>query len=197
MFVVPGYGGDEGSVAQLVARLRDDGRDVHVVVTPSGGRARMEVGAKTLDDAVRAAGAKTVDVVGFSAGGIVVRTWLALDGGATRTRHAVLVGAPNHGSEALRHVTCTEGCMDLLPGSALLRQLAGALPAGPDYVAFWTANDTNVTPPTSAMLEGARNVKVQDACIGMTADHLGLVTDWRVLALVVGAARGVDVTCPT
>ncbi len=186
VFVLPGYGGDEASVAGLVDALTAAGRDVRVVVPPEGGRARMTAGAEALDVATR--GLDRVDVVGFSAGGIVVRTWLALNGGAARARHVVTLAAPHHGSAALRSVPdCTAGCVDLLPESALLRQIAGT-PAGPDYVAFWTADDTAVTPPTSAMLEGARNIRVQDVCTGRHVAHLDLVTDPKVLAMTVAAA---------
>src|SRR3712207_7783270 len=39
VFVVPGYGGDERSVAALAAALREAGRDVRVVVPPDNGQA--------------------------------------------------------------------------------------------------------------------------------------------------------------
>jgi triacylglycerol esterase/lipase EstA (alpha/beta hydrolase family) len=189
VFVVPGYASDAGSVSVLVSALRAAGREVRVVVTPGGGRARMAAGAAALDREVRASGAAAVDVVGFSAGGLVVRTWVTLSGGAARARHVVTLSAPHHGSRALLHVACADGCVDLLPGSALLRRLPRALPAGPGYVAFWTADDESVTPPSSSMLDGARNVRVQDVCPGRHVAHLDMVGDTAVVAMAVAALR--------
>jgi triacylglycerol lipase len=190
VFVVPGYGGDEASVSALTGALRAAGRSVTVVVPPEGGRARMVDGADALDAAVR--GSASFDLVGFSAGGLVVRTWLALNGAGGRgARHVVLLGPPSHGSAALRTVTdCTLGCLDMRPGSALLGRVnkGDETPAGPDYVVLWTADDTAVTPPATARLDGARNVRVQDVCPGRHVEHLALVTDAKVLAMAVRAA---------
>jgi len=189
VYVVPGYGGDAASVSSLTAALEKAGRTVHVVVTPQDGRALMVDGAAALNAALPKE--ETFDLVGFSAGGIVIRTWIAVHGTSGRARHVVLIGAPSHGSAALKKVAdCKLGCLDLLPGSGLLKRINALdeTPEGPDYVSFWTANDTAVTPPSSAVVTGARNVRVQDVCRGKKLGHLELVTDADVLSMVVTAA---------
>jgi triacylglycerol esterase/lipase EstA (alpha/beta hydrolase family) len=188
VWVVPGYGSDADSVAALVAALRAAGRAVEVGAVMGDPAASMTEDAAALDALIRGSRAARVDVVGFSAGGIVVRRWLSFAGNAKRARHVVTLSAPNHGSTALRHGECGGGCVDLLPGSDLLALLdADETPAGPDYVAFWTADDEAVTPPASATLAGARNVKVQDACPGRRVAHLEMVTDPAVIGLAVRA----------
>ena len=194
VFVVPGYGGDAGSVSTLVSALRSAGRDVRVVVPPENGRAPVADGAATLGRAVRSSRAARVDVVGFSAGGVVARLWVA-DGGAARARHVVTLGSPHHGTALLARVSglapedCVGACADMRPGSALLARLNGGdeTPDGPRWVTFWTADDETVVPPPSAALEGARNVRVQDLCGRRRVSHGGLVTDAGVVAMAVAA----------
>jgi triacylglycerol esterase/lipase EstA (alpha/beta hydrolase family) len=189
VFLVPGYGGDADSVPALVSALRDAGRDVRVVVPPDGGRAPIADGAAELDRAVRASGAARVDLVGYSMGGLVVRDWVAERGGAALARTVVTIGAPHHGSAALVSLPaadCTGACVDMKPGSALLARLNAGdeTPDGPRWVSVWSRTDTNVTPPDTARLAGATNVRVQDACPEVRLSHEELVGDPSVLAYV-------------
>ncbi len=194
VFVVPGYGGDADSVAGLAAALRAAGRDVRVVVPPEDGRAPIAEGAAALDAAVRRSRARVVDVVGFSAGGVVARAW-AVDH-LDRARNVVTLGSPHHGTDLLRNLggvaeECLAACADLRPGSALLAKLNAGdeTPPGPAWVAIWTADDETVTPPSSAALDGAHNLRVQDLCPGRRVSHGGLVSDPAVLRWTVAAAE--------
>jgi triacylglycerol lipase len=194
VFVVPGYGGDAASVSTLATALRDAGRDVRVVVPPDNGRAPIADGAAALDRAVRSSRAAQVDVVGFSAGGVVVRTWVH-DSGRGKARYVVTLGAPHHGTALIADLgvaveQCTGACADLRPGSSLLARLNGGdeTPGAAGWVAFWTADDATVVPPSTATLAGARNVLVQDACPGRHVSHSGLVTDPVVVGWAVSAA---------
>src|SRR5687767_14484686 len=71
--VVPGYGGNAGSVDALVAALRASGRTVTVVVGAESGRGPSADSAARLDVAIDELGVDEVDLVGYSAGGVVVR----------------------------------------------------------------------------------------------------------------------------
>jgi triacylglycerol lipase len=199
--LVHGYDGTPLTLTTLAARLRADGRQVLTVALPDRGTGDIEVSAEVLARTVDATGAGRVDLVGYSAGGIVVRDYLAQPGRAARTRHVVLLGTPNHGAQLavlaalLGPRMCNGACAQLAPDSPLLERLnrlVGGLeiPSGPDFTSIWTAQDQTVTPPASAMLTGARNIRLQDVCADSRTSHGGLVRDPLAIGLVVRAVDG-------
>jgi triacylglycerol lipase len=198
VLLVPGLDGTPGSLGTLAARLRAAGRRVVVVGLPDRGTGDLAAAGRVLERAVDRTGAAGVDLVGYSAGGIVVRAFLADRGGAARARRVVLLGTPNHGTDlagaaaALDSRLCVGACAQLVPGSALLARLnrGDETPAGPAFTTIWTASDQTVTPPASARLEGALNVRVQDVCAGSRVGHGGLVRDPLVLGVVARALDG-------
>src|SRR5437867_1517763 len=99
VLVVPGYNGSPESVGTLAARLRSAGRRVVVVDLPDRATGDLRASATALAAAVDRTGAARVDLVGYSAGGIVIRLWLADPARALRARRVVLLGPPNHGTE--------------------------------------------------------------------------------------------------
>lgn len=195
VLLVPGYGGSEASLRMLDGQLTADGRDVTVVTVPGDGTGDLAETADALDDAARAAlartGAASVDVVGYSAGGVVARLWVA-DGGAGVARRVVTLGSPHHGTSLaelageIAPERCPIGCGQLAPGSPLLARLNAGdeTPEGPVWVSIWTEQDRTVTPPDSARLEGALNVTVQEVCAGAQVGHGQLPSDPRVTAMV-------------
>jgi triacylglycerol esterase/lipase EstA (alpha/beta hydrolase family) len=138
-----------------------------------------------------------VDLVGYSAGGVVIRLWLADPGRALRARRVVLLGTPNHGTElagaaaALGPGLCGSICQ-LAPGSAVLAELnrGDETPPGPRFFSIWTAQDQTVVPPATAVLDGAANIRVQDVCPSARLGHGDLVTSPLALGLVVEALQG-------
>ena len=198
VLLAPGYNGTPASLAMLAARLRSAGREVVVGGRPDRGTGDLRASARVLAAAVDRTGASRVALVGFSAGGVVVRVLLADPARALRARRVVLLGTPNHGTElagaaaALDPGLCGGACAQLAPGSALLAELNrdDETPPGPEFFSIWTALDQTVTPPATATLEGATNVRVQDVCASAQVGHGGLVTDPLALGLVVGALAG-------
>jgi triacylglycerol esterase/lipase EstA (alpha/beta hydrolase family) len=196
--LVPGYGGAPASLATLERRLRTPLRPVVVADLPDRGTGEIDASVRALGRTVEATGARAVDLVGYSAGGIVVRAWLRQDGNAARARHVVLLGSPNHGTElaALAGTVdaslCVDTCADLATGSRFLARLNAGdeTPPGPDYTSVWTQRDQVVTPPASARLRGAVNVRVQDVCADASFGHSGLVRDPLALGLVVRTVDG-------
>ncbi len=182
VLLVPGYGGSTRSLEPLAARLGAEGRDATVVTLPGNGTGDLADSAAALDEAADAAlartGADTVDVVGYSAGGVVARLWVA-DGNAGVTRRVVTLGSPHHGTTLvdlaadLAPDRCPEGCRQLAPDSELLAELNAGdeTPPGPTWVSLWTAQDETVTPPESARLDGALNLTVQSVCAQAQVGH--------------------------
>jgi len=198
VLVVPGYNGTAASVGTLAARLRAAGYRVVVVDLPDRGTGDLRASARALGAAVDRTGAARVDLVGFSAGGLVVRLLLADPARALQARRVVLLGTPNHGTElagaaaALDPSLCATSICQLAPGSALLAGLnrGDETPPGPEFFSIWSALDQTVTPPATAVLDGAANIRVQDVCAASRLGHGGLVTDPLALGLVVGALAG-------
>jgi triacylglycerol lipase len=203
VLLVPGYGGSTSSLAVLAGRLRQQGKDAEVVSLPGNAQGDLAAQAQVLAAAARAArartGAASVDVVGYSAGGVVTRLWLSQDRDAA-VRRVVTLGSPQHGTElatlgALFAGQCPLACQQLDPGSALLARLnAGSgseVPRGVDFVSLWTSHDEVVIPPESAVLAGALNIRIQDVCPASAVTHSGLPAD-RLVAAMVAAELGVS-----
>ena len=190
VLLVPGYGGGTRELEVLAAALRATGREVVIVRT--GAATDLREQAATLGraaDARLAAGVPSVDVIGYSSGGVVGRIWADELDGAGVARRIVTLGSPHHGTDVARlgaavaPGACPEACRQLVPGSELLADLAETVP-GPVWTAVWTAQDAVVTPPESGLLDGAVNVRVQDVCGDARISHGQLPTDPLVIGLV-------------
>lgn len=182
VLLVPGYGGRTTDLQSLADRLRATDRDVTVVALPGDGTGDLAGSAAELDrTATRAmdrTGERSVDVVGYSAGGVVARLWVA-GPGADVARRVVTLGSPHHGTTvadlavAYAPDRCPLGCQQMATDSELLTRLNAVdeTPEGPDWISVWTTQDSVVTPPESARLEGALNLPVQSVCAEARLSH--------------------------
>jgi triacylglycerol lipase len=196
VLLVPGYGGSTDSLQALVGRLRSAGRDARVVDLPGGGTGDLAEQAAALGRAAAAelarTGAASVDVVGYSAGGVVARLWVRELGGGPLARRVVTLGSPHHGTGlaslagSLLPGACPVACRQLAPDSDLLHRLNSGdeTPAGPEWVSIWSTADEVVTPPDSARLTGAVDLTVQGICPQSQVAHGGLPTDPVVQGIV-------------
>jgi triacylglycerol esterase/lipase EstA (alpha/beta hydrolase family) len=195
VLLVPGYGGSVTGLTVLAGRLRTAGKDAAVVALPDNAQGDLGEQAKALAAAARAAlrrtGASSVDVVGYSAGGVVARLWAKDYGGAAVARRIVTLGSPQHGTAlaalgSLVSGACPLACQQLVPTSALLTALntRPELPAGPVFVSLWSSRDEVVLPPDSARLTGAVNIEIQQVCPDSVVSHAQLPTDPLVAAMV-------------
>ena len=203
VLLVPGYGGGTGALEVLAQRLRTAGREAVVVPLPGDGTGDLRLDAKALAaaaDAAIAAGAASVDVVGYSAGGVTARLWAA-GGGARQARRIVTLGSPHHGTKVAALAAtfapgaCPEACQQLVPGSGLLDHLAET-PDGPSWLSLWTTGDETVTPPTSARLDGATDLALQDLCPAARVSHSDLPRAPEVLGVVLAALTGPRLVLP-
>jgi triacylglycerol esterase/lipase EstA (alpha/beta hydrolase family) len=195
VLLVPGYGGSTSTLQVLADRLTAAGRDATVVPVPGNGTGDLhdsaDVLATAVDDALDRTGAGGVDVVGYSAGGVVARLWAA-DGGADQARRIVTLGSPHHGTTVadlaarFAPAECPAGCQQLSTGSDLLAELNARdeTPDGPTWVSIWTTTDETVTPPDSAELAGAVDLPVQDVCADSRVTHGQLPSDPLVQGIV-------------
>ena len=201
VLLVPGYGGRTASLEPLAAALRAQGRAVTVVAPVGDGTGDLDAQAEHLadvaDEVLRTSGAASVDAVGYSAGGVVVRLWVRDHGGDTQARRVLTLGSPQHGTTVAALGAevaggCPPACEQLLPDSTLLRRLNAGdeTPAGPAWATVRSSADQVVTPTASAALDGALNMLVQDYCPDVATSHYELPAD-SVVAATLRSTLGV------
>jgi triacylglycerol lipase len=149
-----------------------------------GDRALVDL-AQQLDHAVcRQFGPEVpVDVLGFSMGGVIARTWLQLAGGRGRVRRLTVVGSPQRGS--LLAIPWPRrwlaGIADLRPFSPLLRRLDADVSAleAVECCSFWCLTDGMVIPSWTGVLPVGRRQLLP------VWDHKQLITHPRALGSIV------------
>jgi triacylglycerol esterase/lipase EstA (alpha/beta hydrolase family) len=178
-----------------------------VLQLPGNGTGSLVADAAVLNSAVAQIvrrGAPSVDVIGYSAGGVVALLWARHDDGASHARRIITLGAPFHGTElaaaalALLPGDCPAACRQLVPGSPLLASLDAGRGTGlPPWLSLWTADDQVVTPPNSANLAGAIDVPVQAVCPALAVSHTAMPSDPAVIKMVLTAVGRAPLARPT
>jgi triacylglycerol esterase/lipase EstA (alpha/beta hydrolase family) len=192
----------------LADSLRAQGREVFVVDLPGDNTGDLERQARELEKAavlaMQRVGARSVDVVGYSAGGVVARLWTREHGGDSVARRVVTIGSPHHGTDLaglggdVAPDFCPEACSQLQPDSDLLRRLNAGdeTPEGPLWASIWTTDDRVVVPASSSELEGALDFAVQSVCPRAEVTHGDLPRDPRVIAAVTRQLAVADPALP-
>ena len=200
VLLVPGRAADAGTLADLQIRIFLTGRRAIIVSTGIEDNGDLQAQARQIQTTAAdliADGAPSVDVVGYSAGGVVVRLWLA-GGGSKLARRVVTIAAPHQGAsdKQLKNLVtaryCNTTCPQLRTDSELLKKLPDASGPAP-WMNLWTAHDGVVTSP-SAHLPGALNVSLQSVCGNNRTSHAQLLRDPLVVGLVLKAVDVPPVT---
>jgi triacylglycerol lipase len=192
----------------LANRLQSAGRTTILLALPDGATGDLNVQADVLAARVTQAlktGAPSVDLVGYSAGGIVIGLFVAAH--ANEVRQIVTLGSPLHGTEIaglavtlnLSSTECPVACREMAPGSSILTSLDAAEPArtGVPWTSMWTNDDQVVLPPDSARFTGATNIVLQQVCADDKANHLNLPADQLVAGLTLRALDTSDEAIPS
>ena len=163
-------------------------------------------------DAVRAAtGAKKVDLVGHSQGGMMPRYYMGFLGGAKNVNQLVGIAPSNHGTEGVilpppdvvadpnyTALGCA-ACADQQAGSPFMQELnsIGDTVAGPSYTVISTVYDEVVIPYNSQFLSGparqVTNITIQDKCPADVFEHDQTPNDpvvHQIVAHALGRASG-------
>jgi triacylglycerol esterase/lipase EstA (alpha/beta hydrolase family) len=197
VLLVPGYGGGTAGLEVMAAALRRQGREATVVHLAGDGTGDLHVQAAVLQRAVEATGSPSVDVVGYSAGGVTVRLWARTYDGGSVARRIVTLGSPQHGTDLAALANdiapgrCPTACRQLATDSDLLRELNSGdeTPSGPRWVSIWTTDDAISTPPETASLSGALDFSVQQICPRTEVSHGQLPESSLVIAMVQAQLR--------
>ena len=149
-----------------------------------------------IDRVRQATGAKKVDIVGHSQGGMMPRWYMGHLGGAKYVNDLVSIAPSSHGTQGILVPTATgvaiansidtwicDSCADQVSGSDFMTELnaIGDTVAGPDYTVIATKYDEIVMPYKSQFLKGeseqVTNVLLQDKCPLNISGHLGVNVD--------------------
>jgi triacylglycerol lipase len=148
------------------------------------GATRMQPLAERLEAAISTAygPSQTIDLLGFSMGGVIGRTWIQLLGGHRRTRRFLCVASPQNGTPLAQ--PCPSwllgGIAELKVGSPLLRQLNSSLEdlESLDCRSFYSPTDQVVVP-------GRRGVLPVGSCQALPAvSHQAILWEPRSLAIL-------------
>jgi len=181
VLLIHGFLANRGSLHMLETCLTEAG---HVVLTFRLGalnlrdiRDSAELVAAKVESLAAQTGVDRVDVVAHSMGGLLALDYIKRRGGRRRVRRLVMLGTPTRGTWtavlALASTPLGRAGLQLLPGSAFLRELEDIpLPSEVDVVAV-TAERDWLTPPTRSLLHGVRH-------ISLPTGHTGLIMDKEV-----------------
>jgi triacylglycerol esterase/lipase EstA (alpha/beta hydrolase family) len=208
VIVLPGYGGDTESLTPLLAELRSEGREAVLFEPTDNEQGDLRVQAKRLttlaEDTAAHSDVGSVDVIGYSAGGVIARLFVRDYDGARVVRRVLTLGSPHHGAEVAASAGdlaggCPKACEQLAVDSDLLRHLNAGdeTPAGPTWATIRSSSDQTVTPIDSAELDGALNLRIQDLCPGSTTSHGALPGDPVVRSALRSVLGTGTMTAPT
>ena len=161
VLLIHGIKDDARKMEPLARYLRSHGRTVHTMnLKPSWGQVGLEELAGQLEEFVRQTfpAHERFDLVGFSMGGLVSRYYLQRLGGMERVHRFVTISTPHRGT-VMAFLIPNEGCRQMRPGSAFLRDLdrdADTLQRV-GFTSLWTPLDLTIVPADSSVVAGAAN----------------------------------------
>jgi triacylglycerol lipase len=125
---------------------------------------------------------QSIDLVGFSMGGIVSRYYVQRLGGINRVQRFITLSAPNNGTWV---AFCRQGvgCMQMRPNSALLEDLnrdAGMLEQI-NFSSIWTPYDLMILPSDSSRMPVGKQITVP------VWSHAAMLTDSKSLSAIAQA----------
>jgi triacylglycerol lipase len=177
--LVHGFGENGSRLKPLAEWLRSHGRVVQIFRFPERfGQASILTIAAELAEFARRFGAEChaskVDLVGFSMGALIARTYVQRAGGRHLVRRFVSISGPHHGTWTAYLVPARllglPACKEMRPGSELLESLnQEADPWGSVEVhTIRSSFDYMIVPARSSELPGARSA----ACFWIPVHHL-------------------------
>lgn len=172
--------------------------------------------ARFVDGVLAATGARQVDLVGHSQGGLLAEYYAKLAGGVARVHSVVALSPPTHGTTVggwgtlLSELGLTpalaavcQACPEMAPGSPVIAAVERGRVTTPGvaYTVIETTNEHTVTPaPEAAFIAepGVHDLLVQSYCPSDRTDHAGLADDPTTRQLILDAldpVHAVPATC--
>lgn len=150
-------------------------------LVPSNGDLPPDALAKQLQEFINRtfAAEQSIDLVGFSMGGIVSRYYLQRLGGIDRVQRFISISSPHHGT-LVGYFSQRPGAVQLRPNSPLLTDLNRDVDQLGDihFTSLWTPMDAMIVPAKSSQLP------VGNAKTIWVPIHAWMLTDDRVIQTV-------------
>lgn len=123
---------------------------------------------------------QSLDLVGFSMGGIVSRYYIQRLGGLDRVGRLVTISSPHRGTWTA-YATTQPGCVQMRPNSEFLQDLnrdAAEILGKLDFTSIWTPYDLMILPASSSEIGMGTQIQIPVAL------HAGMVKDARTLKVL-------------
>jgi triacylglycerol lipase len=159
------------------------GWSVHgISLTPNNGAHRLENLAHQVADYVNETfpARQSIDLIGFSMGGLVTRYYLQRLGGIERVQRYISLSAPNNGT-LTAYASSLPGIVQMRPQSDFLQDLnqdGVQMLKQVDMTVIWTPFDLMIIPATSSRLGVGKEIELP------VWVHAWMVSDRRSLAAV-------------
>jgi triacylglycerol esterase/lipase EstA (alpha/beta hydrolase family) len=182
VLLVPGYLDLKAYFARVDRRVKALGRDTtYVALFPNIGDIRVAAGVlrAQVEEVKARTGARKVDIVAHSEGGLIARYFVQRLEGDLVVERLVTLATPYHGT-VVGYLGPGLGAKQMRPGSEFLNDLNSPdqAPAGIKVTSIRAGLDEIIIPHDSPILEGAENHLVQ------VAEHASIFFDNKALAYV-------------
>ena len=185
--LVPGFGDDTGILRGLERYLREEGMAAYAISPqPSNGIVGIEVLAQQLAVAIDRLlpAATALNLVGFSMGGLICRSYIQQYGGLARTERLITIATPHQGTWTA-YTYNRPACVQMRPGSRFLATLNRDLSALQqlNFTSIWTPFDLTILPAISSYLPVGEMVQV------WSPFHYTLLFDPRIEQIIATQLR--------
>ena len=173
---------------RMAAELGKAGWQTYAIsLKPNDGSASLphlaEELRKFIDD--RLGTERRFNIVAFSMGGLVARSYVQRLGGLPRVIHFVTISSPHHGTTTA-YLENLMGVLEMRPGSAFLLDLNGDVDRLSEisFTSIWSHLDLMIQPADSSRLPFGRDVEIPVVL------HPLMMTDPRVIDAVMATLAG-------
>ncbi|MBE9008044.1 triacylglycerol lipase [Fortiea sp. LEGE XX443] len=185
VLLVHGIGDTEAVFRKMRNYLQDKGWSVYALnLVPNNGNVGLDVLAQQVADYIAATFEleQTLDIVGFSMGGIVSRYYVQRLGGIDLVQRLITISSPHHGTY-VAYGSWRPGCEQMRTHSNFLKDLNSDAVTLKDlnFTSIWTPYDLMIVPANSSQMPVGTQVIIP------VASHPWMLTDSRSLAAVARA----------
>lgn len=185
--LVPGFSDDERCLETLERFLQREGFPVSTISPqPSDGTVAVDALAERLAlvIAARFPAEMPLNLVGFSMGGLICRSYIQQMGGLARTERLITIATPHQGTWTA-YACQRPACHQMRPGSHFLTRLNADLSVLEqlNFTSIWTPLDLMILPAFSSYLP------VGEMRAILSPFHRTLVIDGQILQAVAASLR--------